>query len=907
MTKKMLIDAAHPEETRVVVVDGNRVEEFDFESQNRKQLRGNIYLAKITRVEPSLQAAFVEYGGNRHGFLAFNEIHPDYYQIPVADREALLREAAEEDDDHPPVRASRNRSNTAESENGDHDDDEAEGGSDNHDDDDDIQDEEVERRRRRLLRRYKIQEVIKRRQIMLVQVVKEERGNKGAALTTYLSLAGRYGVLMPNTARGGGISRKIEAAADRKRLKTIVQGLDVPQGMGLIIRTAGAKRTKVEIKRDYEYLMRAWEDIREKTMHSIAPAQIYEEEGLVKRAIRDMYDKDLEGIWVEGEAGFREARDFMRMLMPSQAKKIQLYREPTPLFVKNKVEEHLSQIYSATVPLKSGGYLVINQTEALVSVDVNSGRATRERNIEATALKTNMEAAVEACRQLRLRDLAGLVVIDFIDMDESKNNRAVEKVVKDCLKEDRARVQMGKISGFGLMEISRQRRRSGVLEATTHSCEHCQGTGRIRTVESAALSALRDLELEALKGSGEVTLKVSTDVGLYILNEKRAYLARVHAGHGLFVTVTIDARLSVTEHEIERTVTGETLHQPEPLALAPATAFVDEEDDYVVEDDEVDEDEDAIEREDTDDDEASERLQTAQPPRDDEEGGSGRRRRRRRGRRDEPREASEDRGPREGGESEARLVGETEEESAHRRRRRGRRGGRSGGGGREDGRPPEDFQWTRPRVPFGEDAFVWHEAATLDSQARGGFDRNGGDRPRPPAPSAPPPQPVRTDAIAPVAFTGNDRKPRRNRGGRGRGRREDGPSEVMEAAETPQVEALAAAVAESAPIVAAPEEPAAKPARKSRAKKAVEAEPQVEAAPAPETVAEPAAETPAAKPARASRAAKPKAAPVEAAPAEVAPVETEAVAAPEPVVREPDPAEIAAPPAKPRSGWWRKA
>jgi ribonuclease E len=567
------------------------------------------------------------------------------------------------------------------------------------------------------------------------------------------------------------------------------------------------------------------------------------------------------------------------------------------------------------VPLKSGGYLVINQTEALVSVDVNSGRATRERNIEATALKTNMEAAVEACRQLRLRDLAGLVVIDFIDMDESKNNRAVEKVVKDCLKEDRARVQMGKISGFGLMEISRQRRRSGVLEATTHTCEHCQGTGRIRTVESAALSALRDLELEALKGSGEVTLKVSTDVGLYILNEKRAYLARVHAGHGLFVTVTIDARLSVTEHEIERTVTGETLHQPEPLALAPATAMVDDEDDFVAEDEDLDEDEEAIEREDTDDDEASERLQTARPPRDDEEGGSSRRRRRRRGRRDEPREAAEDRGPREGGESEARVVGETEEESAHRRRRRGRRGGRSGGGGREDGRPPEDFQWTRPRVPFGEDAFVWHEAAALDSQARGGFDRNGGDRPRPQAPAAPQPQVVRTDAVAPVAFTGaedvwvelpavseSDRKPRRNRGGRGRGRREGGPSDVIETADAPQVEALAEAVAESAPIVAAPEEPAAKPARKPRAKKVVEAEPQAEAAPAPEPVAQAVVQTPVAKPARASRAAKPK-----AAPAEVAPVEVEKVAAAEPVVREPDPAEIAAPPAKPRSGWWRKA
>ncbi len=491
MARRMLIDASHPEETRVVVVDGTRLEEFDFETATRKPLKGNIYLAKVIRIEPSLQAAFVEYGGNRHGFLAFSEIHPDYYQIPVADREALLREEAEEDDG--PVAAR------------DPDSDEEDAVTD---DDDDVMEEEVARRRRRLMRKYKIQEVIRRRQIMLVQVVKEERGNKGAALTTYLSLAGRYGVLMPNTARGGGISRKITTATDRKRLKTVVQGLEVPQGMGLIVRTAGAKRTKAEIKRDYEYLLRLWENIRETTLHSIAPALIYEEEDLVKRAIRDLYDKDIEGVWVEGEAGFKEARDFMRMLMPSQAKKIQLYREPTPLFVKHKVEDHLSQIYSPVVPLRSGGYLVINQTEALVAVDVNSGRATRERNIEATALKTNMEAAEEAARQLRLRDLAGLIVIDFIDMDEAKNNRAVEKKLKDSLKDDRARVQMGKISPFGLMEISRQRRRTGVLEGTTHVCEHCAGTGRVRSVESSALAALRALEVEALKGGGELSLKV---------------------------------------------------------------------------------------------------------------------------------------------------------------------------------------------------------------------------------------------------------------------------------------------------------------------------------------------------------------------------------------------------------------
>ncbi|HRD26819.1 MAG TPA: ribonuclease E/G, partial [Caulobacter sp.] len=592
MTKKMLIDAAHPEETRVVVVDGTRVEEFDFESQSKKQLRGNIYLAKVTRVEPSLQAAFIEYGGNRHGFLAFNEIHPDYYQIPLADREALMRAQAEEDDE--PV-AGNGRGRAAAAESDDDDDHEVS------EDEDDVMDEEVARRRRRLMRNYKIQEVIRRRQIMLVQVVKEERGNKGAALTTYLSLAGRYGVLMPNTARGGGISRKITTVTDRKKLKTIVQSLDVPKGMGLIVRTAGAKRTKTEIKRDYDYLLRQWENIRETTLHSIAPALIYEEEDLVKRAIRDLFDKDIDGVWVEGERGYKDARDFMRMLMPSQAKKVQLYREPTPLFVAHKVEGHLSQIYTPVVPLKSGGYLVINQTEALVAIDVNSGKSTRERNVEATAVKTNMEAAEEAARQLRLRDLAGLVVIDFIDMEESKNNRAVEKKLKDSLKDDRARIQMGKISSFGLMEISRQRRRSGVLEGTTHVCEHCAGTGRVRSPESSALAALRAVEMEALHGGGEVTLKVSPAVGLYILNEKRAYLTRVHQTHHLFVTVQIDAALGQAEHEIERTASGEhSLHDLEPVPTVGRVAY-DPEDDLLDDgsdiEDEEDEDEDEDEEE----------------------------------------------------------------------------------------------------------------------------------------------------------------------------------------------------------------------------------------------------------------------------------------------------------------------
>ena len=539
-----------------------------------------------------------------------------------------MREEAEDDDDD------HHHHHHANGENG-------EGEDHAGDDEDDVMEEELARRRRRLMRRYKIQEVIKRRQIMLIQVVKEERGNKGAALTTYLSLAGRYCVLMPNTARGGGVSRKITSVSDRKRLKGVITSLDVPDGMGLIVRTAGAKRTKAEIKRDYEYLSRLWENIRDVTLKSVAPALIYEEEDLVKRAIRDMYDKDLDGIVVEGEEGYREARDFMRMLMPSQAKKITAYREPTPLFIKARVEDTLAQIYSPVVPLRSGGYLVINQTEALVAIDVNSGKATRERNIEATALKTNMEAAEEAARQMRLRDLAGLIVIDFIDMEEAKNNRAVEKKVKDSLKDDRARIQMGKISQFGLMEISRQRRRAGVLEGTTHVCPHCQGVGRVRSVESSALSMLRSVEVEAAKnGPGVIHLRVPSAVALYVLNEKRAYLMRLQQSQGLTVNVLVDDNLSDVDHEIERvsTLSGEEAQ----AFVAPARALPEPEDDLdVVDEDEEEEDEDEeeIEAEDTDDDEASARRQggESREPREPREaredgGRGGRRRRRRRGR-----------------------------------------------------------------------------------------------------------------------------------------------------------------------------------------------------------------------------------------------------------------------------------
>ncbi|MEY3841558.1 MAG: hypothetical protein RLZZ542_668, partial [Pseudomonadota bacterium] len=609
MSKTMLIDAAHPEETRVAIVEGRQVEEFDFESRAKRQLRGNIYLAKVVRVEPSLQAAFVEYGGNRHGFLAFSEIHPDYYQIPVADREAIMAEAHSDDDDH--------------EEHAREGDDESEGGM-----------AEEERLKRRLMRRYKIQDVIKRRQVMLVQVVKDERGGKGAALTTWLSLAGRYCVLMPNTGKGGGISRKITQATDRKRLKAAAAALHVPQGMGLIIRTAGAKRTKAEIKRDYEYLLRLWETIRETTLKSNAPSVIYEEENLVRRAVRDMFDKEFDGIQVEGVEGFKEARDFMRVLMPAQSKKVHLYQGARPLFATNGIEEMLTQIHQPVVPLHSGGYLVINQTEALVAIDVNSGRSTKERNVEATATKTNMEAAVEAARQLRLRDLAGLIVIDFIDMDESKNNRAVEKALKDALAKDRARIQMGRISGFGLMEISRQRRRLGVIEGATEVCPHCQGAGRVRSAESAALMTLRAVDIEAGKnGAGSINLRLCTAVALYILNHKRDYLQRMLVQRGLNVVILIDDSLGQGEHAVERTETNEDFVPPErPEAFVDLdddfddSDFADEDDDgeEFITDDDVDED-----REDADDDGPRERAERVEG-----EGGRGRGRRRRGGRRD---------------------------------------------------------------------------------------------------------------------------------------------------------------------------------------------------------------------------------------------------------------------------------
>ncbi|MFN3934100.1 ribonuclease E/G [Parvibaculum sp.] len=669
MGKKMLIDAAHPEETRVVVVSGNRVEEFDFESENRKQLRGNIYLAKVTRVEPSLQAAFIEYGGNRHGFLAFSEIHPDYYQIPVADREALLKQQAdearreEEEEEAEEAAATAPEPQAPEAKAGSETSDEAEDGEDDNGVPDrgeteivvsdetvesvgaeDAMEEAAPRKQRINYRSYKIQEVIKRRQILLVQVVKEERGNKGAALTTYLSLAGRYCVLMPNTARGGGISRKITVAADRKKLKAIAETLDVPEGMGLIIRTAGAKRTKAEIKRDYEYLLRMWESVRELTLKSTAPTLVYEEGSLIKRSIRDLYDKDIDSIQIEGDEGYKEAKNFMRMLMPSHAKNVQPYKETQPLFQKYQIEQQLDSMLNPTVTLKSGGYIVINPTEALVSIDVNSGRSTKERNIEQTALKTNLEAAEEIARQMRLRDLAGLIVIDFIDMDENRNNRAVERKLKECLKYDRARIQVGRISHFGLLEMSRQRMRSGVLEGSTVICPHCSGTGLVRSVESMALHVLRSVEAEAVKGrAAAFTVKVPAEVAIYILNQKRANLLDVEERYGVSVYVEADATLAGSDHKIE---------PAEARALTrtrPAQGAINAESGYAEEEEPA-----AAEAEEETDDEEEEESESSARSSSDEKGderGDGQRRRRRRRRR----------GGKRNGEAEARGDGEAHE------------------------------------------------------------------------------------------------------------------------------------------------------------------------------------------------------------------------------------------------------
>ena len=647
MTTRMLIDARHREETRVAVVKGNRIEEFDFESAERKQLKGNIYLAKVTRVEPSLQAAFIDYGGNRHGFLAFSEIHPDYYQIPKEDRDALLREEAEhaaeeaalraeqdEDDDHDDgvevVERGEDEgtSSLADDDHAEHDEEEhgdapapkrGRGGNDD-------QVEALRQRRMNLRRRYKIQDVIHRRQVLLVQVVKEERGNKGAALTTYLSLAGRYCVLMPNTSHGGGISRKISNAGDRKRLKSIMADLHLPSSMGCIVRTAGLQRTKVEIKRDFDYLARLWDGIRETTLKSAAPALVYGDSDLIKRAIRDIYNKEIDEVIVEGDEGYRQAKDFMKLLMPSHARRVKQYADPVPLYQRAHVEEQLAAMYHPVVQLKSGGYLVINPTEALVSIDINSGRSTREHSIEQTATATNLEAAKEIARQLRLRDMAGLVVIDFIDMDNGSNVRKVEKAMKEALKDDRARIQVGRISSFGLMEMSRQRLRTGVLEASTRACPHCEGTGLVRTASSAGLSALRLIEDEAARGRGSIlTLRASQEAAFYVLNKKRSDIAEIEDRYGVHVDILADreeegARMSVDA-------------SGPPPAHAPKFEMLveEEEDDFPEEsEDEIEEVEDEVEADEPR--RASSRDERARDDRGEGDDGRGKRRRRRRGR-----------------------------------------------------------------------------------------------------------------------------------------------------------------------------------------------------------------------------------------------------------------------------------
>ena len=878
MPNKMLIDATHPEETRVVVVRGNRVEEFDFETAQRKQLRGNIYLAKVTRVEPSLQAAFVEYGGNRHGFLAFSEIHPDYYQIPVADRQALIeaderahREAEEENENrHHGRRRSRHRNSrrrgsgdrvrseivehaehrgdflrqpssirmtanrpsitmrprnimtkkvmmpmpmnktttrmkitatiitimatgttslpprrrsqrwsrlrvaaTSEEpaelhdelardertheeqaqENVAHADDALEHGyeehatssleehpehslapqGDEHREDDDGEEEddaeeeelvesvggddvleEVPERPFRPRRQYKIQEVIKRRQVMLVQVVKEERGNKGAALTTYLSLAGRYAVLMPNTARGGGISRKITSAQDRSRLKEVVQDLDVPEGMGIILRTAGAARTKPEIKRDFEYLIRMWETVRDTTLKSQAPTLVYEEGSLIKRSLRDLYNKEIDDIMVAGEAGYEEARDFMKMLMPASVRAVKQYRDGQPLFSRMGVESQLDAMFSPTVQLRSGGYIVINQTEALVSIDVNSGRATREHHIEDTALKTNLEAAEEVARQLRLRDLAGLIVIDFIDMDEKRNNRSVERKLSDCLRQDRARIQVGRISHFGLLEMSRQRIRASVLESSTEPCPQCGGTGHVRSVSSVALQLLRGIEEILMKGATHnLVVRTRNDVALYVLNHKRGHLRDLESSFKVTLSIVSDANVSgLQSYIIDRGEQVHTLEAAKALIAAQASIVPAQSEEALDEDEPFDaEFESEVETEETEGlaDEAS-ATEAGEGEEQEGPGQRGRkRRRRRRGRGGEGREATQPRedgetvfsepvpaaeGSTEEGESEddeseeqpSFARGDNQANGERRPRRRGRRGGRRRRGGeREDG------------------------------------------------------------------------------------------------------------------------------------------------------------------------------------------------------------------------------
>ncbi|MDQ4421079.1 ribonuclease E/G [Sphingobium sp. DEHP117] len=814
MNMRMLIDARHREETRVAVVKGNRIEEFDFESAEHKQLKGNIYLAKVTRVEPSLQAAFVDYGGNRHGFLAFSEIHPDYYQIPREDREALLREEAEhaaqeaalreEDDDETAEAEAQGEAEGAEdddhgeptSEEGD---DEGENGAarprrrrgahaEDHND-------ELRRKRMALRRRYKIQDVIKRRQVLLIQVVKEERGNKGAALTTYLSLAGRYCVLMPNTSHGGGISRKINNSADRKRLKSIIAEMNLPATMGCIVRTAGLERTRTEIRRDFDYLARLWDEIREKTLKSSAPALIHNDSDLIKRAIRDIYNRDIDEVVIEGDEGYRAAKDFMKLLMPSHARKVKQYADPVSLFQRHGVEDQLAAMYHPVVQLKSGGYLVINPTEALVSIDINSGRSTREHNIEQTALNTNLEAAREIARQLRLRDMAGLVVIDFIDMEHGSNVRKVEKAMKEALKDDRARIQVGRISGFGLMEMSRQRLRTGVLEASTRACPHCEGTGLVRTASSAGLSALRMLEEEAARGRGSlITLRASQEAAFYVLNNKRRELDEIEQRYGVTIVILPDGEVEGARMSVEAS-------GPRPLVQVNYAPIAEVEDDDLVLD-EADDEEDIPENETR----AERDAREDREDREDREGGRRRRRRRRRrgGRREEgeaqgtEREAG-DEAQEESTEVEAVAEGEDEQNSPvsaedgdenRRRSRRGRRGGRRRRG-EEEGEAAEDA------TPEAEASADESEAVAAEAATEPAVAAEAEEEPKPKA--------RRTRARKPKA------------------------EEQAEAAPAQEQPATAEPAAEPASD-AAPEAPAPKPKRTRRKKADAVAEPVEESA-----------------------------------------------------------------------------
>ncbi len=912
MTTRMLIDARHQEETRVAVLKGNRIEEFDFESADHKQIKGNIYLAKVTRVEPSLQAAFVDFGGNRHGFLAFSEIHPDYYQIPKEDREQLLAEEAAHAEEEAALRAKAEGEEdfVGDDELGETLADDMAGTSHDHHDDDyggvhevdtdekdevaTIEDGHVEggfdhaaeegeeaengeesprgrggRRRQggggsggnrghakeaddlrakrmALRRRYKIQDVIQRRQVLLVQVVKEERGNKGAALTSYLSLAGRYCVLMPNSSHGGGISRKINSAADRKRLKAIVSEMDLPKSMGCIVRTAGLQRTKTEIKRDFDYLARLWDEIRENTLGSSAPALIHSDSDLIKRAIRDIYNRDIEDVVVEGEGGYRAARDFMKLLMPSHAKRVKAYVDPVPLFQRYGAEDQLTAMYDPVVQLKSGGYLVINPTEALVSIDINSGRSTKEHGIEATALNTNLEAAREIARQLRLRDMAGLVVIDFIDMEYGSNVRKVEKAMKDALKNDRARIQVGRISSFGLMEMSRQRLRTGVLEATTRMCPHCDGTGLVRTASSAGLSALRLIEDEAAKGKGiYITLFASTEAAIYLLNAKRSDLHEIEDLYGVRVEV-------IPEGENEGAKMRVASAGPRPTEQPKFAPIIEPEEEEVFDDeDEVDTDETVEDR--------AEREES-----DDGDGDRGRKRRRRRGGRgrergdergeETPRAPAAENDDEEGEASEAAAAGseaaEGEDdgsEGPRKRRRRSRR--RRGGRGRSDG-----FE--------------------------GGEEGEGGEAPLDG-------EAVESEAIEVVADPEAEPvKPKR----RSRARKAD-----VEALEAP-VEAVAEPEA-----AAEPEEAPAKPARRSRRK----AEPVAEL-PVPELEAEVPVEVEA-EVVEAAPVKKPRTRKAAAAKADTA-AETATQDEPEASALEPANEDSASeePVGKPRSGWWQR-